>query len=128
MAKDPATDPAYQSAAQKLGRLAKEARHLHDQGKSDQASPLIEQGEKEALRLLAVRHPTLQVVEAASDLDELYGRMLLENRHYGWARLQFQKNVARWKHWRPQTQESASRLAAAEAAIQHCDRQMEGER
>jgi hypothetical protein len=51
--------------------------------------------------------------------------MLLANRHYGWARLQFQKNVARWKHWMPQTKETARRLKQAESAIAECDRRLD---
>jgi hypothetical protein len=76
-------------------------------------------------RLLSVQRPTLDAAEAASDLDDLYGRMLLANRHYGWARLQFQKNVARWKHWMPQTKETARRLKQAESAIAECDRRLD---
>jgi hypothetical protein len=64
-------------------------------------------------------------MEAASDLDDLYGRMLLANRHYGPARLMFQKNVARWTHWRPQTDDSMARRKIAEAAVAECDRHIE---
>jgi hypothetical protein len=63
-------------------------------------------------------------MEAASDLDELYGKMLLSNRNYGWARLMFQKNVARWKHWNPRTPDTAARLKEAESEIVECDRRM----
>jgi hypothetical protein len=61
-------------------------------------------------------------MEAAGDLDQLYGTMLLNNRHYGWARMMFQENLARWKHWRPATDESQRRLKQAEDAIAECDR------
>jgi len=91
-------------------------------GKADQAAALIQQGQPLMDRLLAVPRPTLEAVEAASDLDDLYGRMLLSNRHYGWARMFFQKNVARWKHWTPQTPEAESRLKQANTAIEECDR------
>jgi hypothetical protein len=63
-------------------------------------------------------------MEAASDLDDLYGRMLLSNRHYEWAQFQFQKNLARWKYWKPQTPDTARRMEAAETAIAECDRGM----
>ena len=76
-------------------------------------------------RLLSVPRPTLEATEAASDLDDLYGRMLLANRHYGWARLQFQKNLARWRHWQPETSETVRRLEKAKAAIAECDRHLE---
>lgn len=75
-------------------------------------------------RLLAVPRPTLAAMEAASDLDDLYGRMLLANRHYGWARLLFQKNLARWKNWNPQTEESGRRRKLAESRMAECDRGM----
>ena len=55
-------------------------------------------------------------------LDQLYGRMLLSNHRYGWARLQFQKNLARWKHWQPQTPETERRLKLAQASIAECDK------
>jgi hypothetical protein len=48
--------------------------------------------------------------------------MLLSNRHYGWARLQFQQNLSRWKHWTPQTPDTLRRLKEAETAIIECDR------
>ncbi len=63
-------------------------------------------------------------MEAASDLDQLYGRMLFAEQNYGWARLQFQKNVARWRNWRPPTPETARRLKLAASAIAECDRQL----
>jgi hypothetical protein len=63
-------------------------------------------------------------MEAVADLDELYGRMLLSNRNYGWARLQFQKNLARWKNWQPQTPETARRLKLAASQIDECDRRL----
>jgi hypothetical protein len=64
----------------------------------------------------------LEAAIAASDQDDLYGRMLLSNRHYGWARLLFQKILSRWKHWQPQTPETARLLKQAESAIAECDR------
>jgi hypothetical protein len=63
-------------------------------------------------------------MEAASDLDDLYGRMLLANRHYGWARMFFQKNAARWRTWTPATEDTERRRKVAEARIAECDRRM----
>ena len=62
---------------------------------------------------------------AASDLDRLYGRMLFTNRRYGWARLLYQKNLARWKHWEPKTPETERRLKEAESDIEDCDKHLE---
>jgi hypothetical protein len=50
--------------------------------------------------------------------------MLLSNRNYGWARLFFQKNLARWKNWKPQTPDTAARLKQAQEAIAETDRQL----
>ena len=50
--------------------------------------------------------------------------MLFSNKRYGWARLQFQKNVVRWKYWKPQTPETERRLQAAQAQIADCDRRI----
>jgi hypothetical protein len=63
-------------------------------------------------------------MQAVSDLDDLYARMLLSNRHYEWARMLFQKNLARWQSWQPQTDDTARRLQAAQAGIAECDRRV----
>ncbi len=105
--------------------MDRKAEQLYASGKADAASALIEQGELIQTRLLTVPRPTLDATKAASDLDELYGRMLFGNRHYGWARLQFQKNLVRWKRWRPETAESISRRKRAQDLIDDCDRKIE---
>jgi hypothetical protein len=105
-----------------LTALNREAEGAFASGKPDQAAALIEKGQPLMARVLTVAQPTLQATIAASDLDQLYGRMLLSNRHYGWARLLFQKNLARWKHWQPRTADADRRLQQAEDAIAECDR------
>ena len=122
---DPTTDVWYQKATTELADLDSNANNLYTAGKPDQASALIEQGETIAARLLAVPRPTLAATEAASDLDNLYGRMLFGNRHYGWARLQFQKNLARWKRWKPETTDTVKRLKQAQDAIDACDKKID---
>jgi len=102
--------------------MNREADSAFAAGKSDQAAALIEKGQPLVARLIAVPNPTWEAAVAASDLDHLYGRMLLSNHHYGWARLLFQKNLSRWKHWQPQTPETARLLKQAESAIAECDR------
>ena len=69
-----------------------------------------------------MRQPSLPAVEAASDLDDLYGRMLLASQNYGWAEMFFQKNRSRWKNWKPQTPQTTQRLQQAEEEIQEADR------
>ncbi len=104
--------------------MVRAAEDAQKQGKLDDASALIEKGEPLASQLLAVHQPTLAAMEAASDLDQLYGRMLLTSRHFEWARFLFQKNLARWKHWTPESADTEARLKQAEDAIAACDKGM----
>jgi len=120
--RDATKEPWYRETVEQLTAMNREANSAFATGKSDQASALIEKGQPLVARLLAVPNPTLEAAVGASDLDDLYGRMLLSNRHYGWARLLFQKNLSRWKHWQPQTAETARLLKQAESAIAECDR------
>jgi hypothetical protein len=121
---DPAHEKWYSETIDELNAMNREAERAFHAGKADNAAALIIKGQPLANRLVAVSHPTLSAVEAASDLDQLYGQMLLSNGNYGWARLEFQKNRARWKSWHPQSEEAARRLQQAEAAIAECDRRM----
>jgi hypothetical protein len=120
--RDATKEPWYRETVEQLTAMNREADSAFAGGNSDQAAKLIEKGQPLVARLLAVPNPTLEAAVAASDLDDLYGRMLLSNRHYGWARLVFQKNLSRWKHWQPQTPETARLLQQAESAIAECDR------
>ena len=121
---DPTEEVWYGKAVEQLAGMDRQAKTLLERGEADKAAAIITDGETWVNRLLAVPRPTLAAMEAASDLDDLYGRMLLMNRNYGWARIMFQKNLARWKTWRPQTDETARRRKVAEAAIDECDRRM----
>ncbi len=114
----------YGQSVQLLGTMNREAESLFKSGKSDEAAAMITKAQPLANRLIAVSRPSLPAMEAAADLDDLYGRMLLANRNYGWARLQFQKNLARWKYWQPQTSETARRLKLAASQIEECDRRL----
>jgi hypothetical protein len=114
----------YGQTLDELTVMNRQATELFHKGKEDEAAALIQKGETSATRLLSVQHPTLAALEAVSDLDRLYGQMLFSNRNYGWARLLFQRNVARWKNLKPQTPESARRLKEAETAIAECDRRI----
>jgi hypothetical protein len=114
----------YGEAVQRLAEMNRQAQTLFQHGKSDQAAAIITAAEPWVKRVVSVPRPTLQALEAASDRDELYGRMLLANGNYGWARIMFQTNLARWRSWRPQTPETARRLKVTEAAIAECDRRL----
>jgi hypothetical protein len=121
-APDPTADASYGDAVAKIAGLARDAKTLLAAGKNDAAAAAITKGQPLITQVLAAPHPTLAALEAASDLDELYGRMLLANKNYGWARLVFQKNRSRWMNWRPQTDDTARRKKQAEAGISECDR------
>lgn len=119
--RDETKEPWYSQTVERLANQNREARNLWKSGKADAAAALIQSGEPLAGRLLSVRNPTLAAMQDASDLDDLYGRMLLSNRNYGWARLFFQKNLARWKNWTPQTPDTIARLKEAQSGIAECD-------
>jgi hypothetical protein len=119
---DPTQEPWYAQTAAEVTAMNREAERAYKSGEADKAAELIVKGEPLVARLLAVSHPTLGAARAAGDLDHLYGRMLLGNRHYGEARLLFQKNLARWKNWSPQSEETKRRYQQAKEAIAECDR------
>jgi hypothetical protein len=121
---DPTTESWYAPAVDQLAANARDAQALLKRGRSDEAAKIISDAQPLLNRVIAAPHPTLAAVQAASDLDDLYGRILLANSRYGWARLQFQKNVIRWKNWKPETPDSAARLKAARDAIADCDRRL----
>jgi hypothetical protein len=120
--KDPTSEEWYLKAVGALQDLNRDAEKLYQAGKFDEAGALVTNGQQAEQLVLSVSRPSLAALQAASDLDQLYGRMLLRNRHYGWARLLFQKNLSRWKKWSPVTEDSARRLKLAEDGIAECDR------
>ncbi len=112
----------YPNAVAQLAQLARDADQAYRNNKPDDAAKLIEKGTPIENRVVGVTHPTLDAEIAAGDLDDLYGRMLLANHHYGWARLMFQKNLARWKHWTPESADTIARRKHAQDQIDECDR------
>ncbi len=121
---DPTKAAWYAVTVEQLAVLNGEAESLLKKGDAEQAGAMIATGQPLANRLLSVPRPTLSAMEAASDLESLYGRILLSKGQLGWARLSFQKNVARWRNWTPQTPETARRLKKAQAAVAECDRRL----
>jgi hypothetical protein len=124
VAADPVAEAWYGPMTAELAAMNREAEGLLRQGKGDGAAVVITKAQALASRLLAAPRPTLGAMEAASDLDQLYAGMLLGNRNYGWARLAFQKNVSRWKNWKPRTADTARRLQLAQEGIAQCDQRM----
>src|SRR5262249_39504775 len=94
---DPTREAGYLAAVEQLAELNREAQDLLKRGRADDAAAAITKGQPLQAQLLAAPQPTLAAMEAVSDLDELYARMLLSNHHDGWARMLFQKNIVRWK-------------------------------
>jgi len=102
------------------------AEQLLQSGRSKEAAAIVTSGQSLQNRLLAAPRPTLEAMEAIADLDRIYGRMLVSNGYYGEARLLFQKNVTRWKTWKPPTPDTERRLKEANSDIAECDRHMGG--
>lgn len=123
--RDPSSDASYRKDVEQLASMARQANQDYQSGRANAASDAIEKAQQIEKRVLAVPHTTIEAAEAASDLDDLYGRMLLANHHYGWAQMMFQKNLSRWKHWEPQSEESARRVKQAESEIAECSRKID---
>ena len=119
---DVTTEAWYGAAVAEMKAGNDEAQRALKGGDRDEASRLILAAEKTGQRLLAPPHPTLQAMEAVSDAEDLHAGMLVASKNYGWARLQFQKNLVRWKYWQPQTESTGRRLKQAQMAIAECDR------
>ena len=105
----------------------RDAERLFAAGQPDAAAAIITRAQPVEARLLAAPRPTLAALEAASDLDCLYARMLTGNRHFGWARLLYQKDLIRWKNHTPQTSDTELRQRRAAAGLAACDRGIERE-
>jgi hypothetical protein len=121
----PAADtPAYADLAGQLASLNREAEADLKKGQGDKAATAVQNGLPIQAKLLEVPRPTLEAMQAISDLDDIYARMLLAGHREGWARIMYQKNVARWKYWKPETDDSARRLKQAETGIAECDRRL----
>jgi hypothetical protein len=121
---DPTRDAGYAEAVEQLAALDREAEGLLKRGRAEDAAAAIAQGQPLQIRLLAAPRPTLGAMEAVSDLDDVYARMLLSGHHDGWARMLYQKNFARWKNWTPANGETARRLRQAEDGMAECDRRL----
>jgi hypothetical protein len=121
---DPAKEAWYRETVGQLTAMAREAESSFHGGRADRAAAIVTEGQPLIHRLLSAPQPTLPAMQAISDLDQLYGLMLLGNGHYVWARDLFQKNLTRWSNWTPQTPDTVRRLAMARSAIAECDRRM----
>ena len=123
---DPTTEGWYAQSTERLTNMDRAAEKLFEAGRSGEAAAIVTSAQSLQTRLLAAPRPTLAAMEAIADLDRIYGRMLVSNGYFGSARLLFQKNVTRWKTWKPQTSETERRLQDANSDIAECDRHMGG--
>jgi hypothetical protein len=121
---DPTADSQYGRSVDQLAAMVQQAERLFQAGQNDDASGVIQRAQGLQARVLAAPRPTLAAMEAASDLDDLYGRMMMANKQYGWARDFFQKNAVRWKSWKPPTPETEKRRADALAKVRECEAKM----
>jgi hypothetical protein len=121
---DPVTEEWYPKAVTDLAAINRRGEELFRKGDRDQAGTLVTEGQVLQGKLLAAPKPTLEAMQASSDLDDLYARILLANSNVGWARLVYQKNLVRWRVWKPQTPETERRRKQAEAGIRECDRRL----
>jgi hypothetical protein len=123
---DPTTEAWYGPGVERLANLDRTAEQLVKAGRADEAASIVTSAVPLQTRLLSAPRPTLEAMQAIADLDHIYGRMLVSNGYFGEARLLFQKNVTRWKTWKPQTPDTEARLKEASADIAECDRHMGG--
>jgi hypothetical protein len=123
---DPTTEAWYAQSTEKLTNMDRAAEQYFQAGRSQEAAAIVSSAQSLQSRLLAAPRPTLAAMEAIADLDRIYGRMLVSNGYFGEARLLFQKNVTRWKTWKPQTPETERRLQEANSDIAECDKHMGG--
>jgi hypothetical protein len=119
------SDASYTKTIEQLTALTAQAEELFKAGRTDDASVVVQRAQGLQARLLAAPRPTLAAMEAASDLDDLYGRMMIANKQYGWARDFFQKNAVRWKAWKPATEDTEKRRKDALARVAECEKQMQ---
>ena len=123
---DPTAESWYPQATERLTGMDRAAEQLFQNGRTQEAAGIVTSAQSLQNRLLAATRPTLAAMEAIADLDRIYGRLLLSNGYFGSARLLFQKNVTRWKTWKPPTPETERRLQEANSDIAECDRHMGG--
>lgn len=123
---DPTTESWYPQGTQRLADLDRAAEQLFQAGRAQEAAAIVTRAVPLQTRLLAAPRPTLAAMEAIADLDRIYGKMLISNGYFGEARLLLQKNITRWKTWKPRTPDTERRLKEATADIAECDRHMGG--
>ena len=123
---DPTSEAWYGPMVQRLAQIDVDAAVLAQSNRLQDAAVLVTSGQAMQIRLLSAPRPTLEAMQAIADLDQVYGHMLIANGFFGEARMLFQKNVTRWRTWKPQTPDTQNRLKLANDGIAECDKHMGG--
>jgi hypothetical protein len=123
---DPTTEAWYGQTTERLANMDRSATQFFEAGRKDEAAAIVQGALPLQNRVLAAPRPTLEAMEAIADLDRIYGKLLISNGYFGEARMLLQKNITRWRTWKPQTPETERRLKEANSDIAECDRHMGG--
>ena len=123
---DPTTEAWYAQTTERLATMDRSAETFFEAGRKDEAAAIVQGALPLQNRVLAAPRPTLEAMEAIADLDRIYGKLLISNGYFGEARMLLQKNITRWRTWKPQTPETERRLKEANSDIAECDRHMGG--
>ena len=119
---DPTTESWYADTTAQIAAMAHDAESAFRRNRADEAAGIVQRCRPLMDRLLSAPRPTLAAMQAVSDVDQLYGEMLMRNGHYIWARDCFQKNLIRWKSWKPASPDALRRMDLARSRIAECDR------
>lgn len=123
---DPTAEAWYAPMVERLTNMDRAAEQLVENNRLQEAAAIVTSGQALQTRLLSAPRPTLEAMQAIADLDQVYGYMLIHNGYFGEARMLFQKNVTRWKTWKPQSPDTKNRLKRANDGIAECDKHMGG--
>jgi hypothetical protein len=123
---DPTTEAWYGQTTERLTKMDRGAEQLLAAGRKDEAAAIVQSALTLHDKLLSAPRPTLEAMEAVSDLDRIYGKLLISNGYFGEARLLLQKNITRWRTWKPQTPDTERRLKQANDDVAECDKHMGG--
>ena len=123
---DPTTEAWYAQTTDRLTKMDRGSEQLFEAGRKDEAAAIVQSALTLRDKLISAPRPTLEAMEAVSDLDRIYGRLLISNGYFGEARLLLQKNITRWRTWKPQTPDTERRLKQANDDVAECDKHMGG--
>lgn len=121
---DPMQKASYREALDQLRHWNAEALAHWQKGETALAAAALKQAQPLSKELLDARRPPREVYEAVSDFDQLYATVLLSKGHTVWARQIFMTNAARWRNWKPETEDTRRRRREAEQGASEADKKM----